>query len=111
MLAKYAAQINAQLHLFSSNHLDISPHLNPLSLLSLCLHSLLSGAQTKDVGLLGGGDDVDRWWFRLRTAKIQLLSQIGSLVWWWWGCCGGGGGGSFWLLVSQLWVHDCGYAS
>ena len=42
--------------------LDISPHLNPLSLLSLCLPSLLLGAQTKDVVLLGGNDDMDRWW-------------------------------------------------
>ena len=110
VLASCTAQINAQLRLFSPNHSDISHHFSPLSLLSLCLLSLLSGAQTKDVGLLGGGDDVDRWWFRLWTAETQPLSRLGSPVWWWWGCCGGGGGW-FWLLVSRLWVHDCGSTS
>ena len=62
MLASCTAQTNAQLRIFSPNHLDISPHLGPLSFLSLCLLSLLSGAQTKDAGLLGRGDDMDRWW-------------------------------------------------
>ena len=110
MLASCIAQINAQLRLFSPNHSDISPHLTPLSLLSLCQLSLLSGAQTKDAGLLGGDDNVDRWWFRLQTTKTQPLSRLDSLVWWWWACCGGGNRW-FWLLVSRSWVHDCGSAN
>ena len=93
VLASCTAQINSQLHLFSPNHSDISPHLSPLSLLSLCLLSLFSGAQTKDAGLLGGGDDVDRGWFRLQIAETQPLSRLGSPVWWWWwGFCGGDDG-------------------
>ena len=39
--------------------INTSPHLSPLSLLLLCLLSPLTGAQTKDAGLLGGSDEVD----------------------------------------------------
>ena len=113
VLAGCTTQINAQLRLFSPNHSNISPHLSPLSLLSLCLLSLLSRAQTKDAGLQSGGDDVDRWWFRLRTAETQPLSWLGSPIWWWWWWwgCYGGNGGWFWLLVSRSWVHDYGSTS
>ena len=69
VLASCTAQINAQLRLFSPNHSDISPYLSPLSLVSLYLLSLLSGAQAKDAGLLGGVDDMDRGWFQLRTIE------------------------------------------
>ena len=57
---------------------NISPHLSPLSLLSLCLLSLLSRAQTKDARLLDGGDDMDRWWHGgCRFVGINVVEGVG----------------------------------
>ena len=112
MLTSCTAQINTLLHLFSPNHSDISPHLNPLSLLSLCLLSLLSGAQTtlcfvlsflclspslldrhRGCGFAGISvvEGVSLW-------RLASVVDIGVCVWGW-----GVGHGGYWVLESMNW--------